>query len=180
MAALHVQCWDYPIVKDIGEKDLVFPVGIGQRMHPLQKEGLFITSWEDTVNHLKEHTTSPHDNELLQFAIALCDKLTQKKHRTVHDLVQQHQMTLIRGDFYIANWLLPENLRIEQKPYLIDWATAGFGNPMDDFVSFLVVSTNDKNSSRSTAVLGRILSIVERIQSQAIIQYFIEYIKGMV
>ena len=40
MVCLHATCWDDPIIKDIGEKELVFPVGMGQRLHPLQKEGV--------------------------------------------------------------------------------------------------------------------------------------------
>jgi hypothetical protein len=155
MAALHAKCWNSSDIRLEAVEHLISPPGMGQRLDPLQKEGLFVSSWKDAVDNVCLHPQ--YDAEIIQFITELSQRLATLKLRNVHDLVHQHRVTLIHGDFHIANWLFPKPaLDIENqelKPFLVDWATAGYGNPLVDLVFFLVVSTNDEVASQSQQYL---------------------------
>jgi hypothetical protein len=51
---------------------------------------------------------------------------------------------MIHGDFHVGNLLFSDS---DDEIFLIDWATCGAGNPMQELVFFLVVST--KNATLS-------------------------------
>ena len=140
LAAWHAACWESEVLSSQKvEESLVFPTGMGQRLPPLQKEGLFVDSWKDTIDHMQLK-----DEELLDFITKLCQKLATLKLRDIHDKVHNHRVTCVHGDFHIANWLFPKSGQgDERKPVLVDFATAGYGNPLVDLVFFMVVSTND-------------------------------------
>jgi thiamine kinase-like enzyme len=143
MAAWHAACWKSEEIARI--PDLSVPPGMGQRLDPLQKEGLFVTQWEDTLEHtmnLKKDADEDEDSLLHQFATTLCKKMADRRLRTIHDKVHDERWTCVHGDWHIANWLFPRD--DGKKPVLVDWATCGVGNPMVDLVFFLVVSTNDE------------------------------------
>jgi Ecdysteroid kinase-like family len=146
LVALHAKCWNGSgEIGQCAKETLVFPAGMGQRLNPLQKEGLFVKSWQDTMDHMDFHPE--HDGEIVQFITKFCQKLETIKIRDVHDLLHRHRVTLIHGDFHISNFLFPKHEYTDisdYRPYLVDWATAGYGNPMIDLVFFLVVSTNDQ------------------------------------
>ena len=186
LAAWHATCWESKVLisssspnnkndedkdkdknaEDEDEDRLVFPTGMGQRLPPLQKEGLFISSWQETIDHmrLQEDDKLLLDTELLDFITTLCQRLATLKLRDVHEKVHRHRVTCVHGDYHIANWLFPamtttttsgnEDKR-KRKPVLVDFATAGYGNPMIDFVFFLVVSTNDDTVSESHLFLEK-------------------------
>ncbi|KAG7367292.1 ecdysteroid kinase [Nitzschia inconspicua] len=148
LAALHSKCWeDSSKLEQLAKDSLIVPAGMGQRLHPLQKEGLFVKAWQDTIDHLEFHPEQ--DAETLQFITKFCQKLETIKIRDLHDAVHRHRVTLIHGDFHISNFLFPvqKGTSDDLRPYLVDWATSGFANPMIDLVFFLVVSTNDQVAS---------------------------------
>ena len=179
LAAWHAACWDSELLPPRSLPDakgrsierhtaateihgkqtlLVFPPGMGQRLHPLQKEGLFVASWRKFMDHLRpklsllrsDQQESPLDEGPFEFASDLCRRLSDRKLRDVHDLVHRHRVTCVHGDFHIANWLFPRTTAAttpNAKPVLVDFATVGYGNPLIDLVFFLVVSTNDDVAS---------------------------------
>jgi len=164
MAALHAACWESKVlllslnsnnnidVEDRSSCDsLIFPAGMGQRLPPLQKEGLFISSWQETIGHLR--LRKELDTKQLDFITTLSQKLSSLKLRDIHEMVHQHRVTCVHGDYHIANWLFP--ISGNRKPVLIDFATTGFDNPMIDFVFFLVASTNDTTVSNTPLFLEK-------------------------
>ena len=150
LASWHAACWESDTL--LRDESLVFPTGMGQRLAPLQKEGLFATSWSETIDHMRLRANDDEDLQLLEFATDLCQNLERKRLRDVHEQVHSHRVTCVHGDFHIANWLFP-TCKVQQKPVLVDFATTGYGNPLVDFVFFLVVSTNDETVSDSKLVL---------------------------
>jgi len=164
MAALHAACWESKVLlfslnsnNDLDVEDssccdsLIFPAGMGQRLPPLQKEGLFIISWQETIDHLR--LQKELDTKQLDFITNLSQKLSTLKLRDVHEMVHQHRVTCIHGDYHIANWLFP--ISGNRKPVLVDFATTGLDNPMIDFVFFLVASTNDTTVSNTPLFLEK-------------------------
>jgi hypothetical protein len=155
LASLHAKFWishDCPqtnVVHDL----LVFPPGMGQRLHPLQKEGLFVSSWNETLEYIQ--FDAEKDADTIQFITVLCEQLENLKLRSLHSQVHQHRVTLVHGDFHVGNCLFPKigSGTDESKLVLVDWAAAGFGNPMIDFAFFLVASTNDQVVSKSQQYL---------------------------
>jgi thiamine kinase-like enzyme len=146
LAALHAKCWNGSSnICQSAKESLVFPAGMGQRLHPLQKEGLFVKSWRETIDNMNFH--AERDAEILNFISEFCKRLETMRIRDLHYLVHQHRVTLIHGDFHVSNFLFStkdQDKGKDSKLYLIDWATAGFANPMIDLVFFLIVSTNDQ------------------------------------
>jgi len=155
LASWHAACWESDTLLLLhGDESLVFPTGMGQRLAPLQKEGLFVTSWSETIDHMRLRANNDGDLQLLEFATGLCEKLERKRLRDVHEQVHSHRVTCVHGDFHIANWLFPTTCGEQRhKPVLVDFATTGYGNPLVDLVFFLVVSTNDETVSDSKLVL---------------------------
>jgi thiamine kinase-like enzyme len=151
MASLHAKCWNG--LSNIGqnEKDtLIFPAGMGQRLHPLQKEGLFVKSWQDTIDNMDFH--ADRDADIVNFITEFCERLETRRIRDLHHLVHQHRVTLIHGDFHVSNILFStkhQDKGMGSELYVIDWATTGFANPMIDLVFFLIVSTSDQVVSES-------------------------------
>jgi hypothetical protein len=161
LAGWHAKCWDascFFTYSNTIRDDLASPSGMGQRLPPLQKEGLFITSWQSTVEHTFVGSPQGVEAKLAKFAINLCEQLAVLRLRDIHDMVHRHRVTCIHGDYHIANWLFPSDddgssaSGVNSTPVLIDWATAGYGNPMVDLVFFLVVSTNDQIASEAFQV----------------------------
>jgi thiamine kinase-like enzyme len=166
LAAWHAKCWKASCFyenNDTIKDDLVFPAGMGQRLPPLQKEGLFVTSWQETVMHTFVGSSSDDTDGLLllaRFATNHSRRLAKLRLRDVHGRVHQHRVTCVHGDYHVANWLFPRDggdrtearTRINEMPVLVDWATAGYGNPMIDLVFFLVVSTNDQVAAEAYQV----------------------------
>lgn len=157
LAAWHAASWESKVLLNQSpEESLVSPTGMGQRLPPLQKEGLFVSSWKDMIDHMRIRAL---DLELLDFATDLCQKLCKRKLRDIHDLVHRHHVTCVHGDFHIANWLFPVGDEA-RKPVLVDFATAGYGNPLVDLVFFMVVSTNDETVSDSILVLEKYYNLL--------------------
>ena len=157
LAVWHAACWESEalVVSAKSEDSLVFPTGMGQRLPPLQKEGLFIQSWQDTLDNMRLRDKDL-EQDLLDFSTNLCQKLAALKLRNIHDIVHNHRVTCVHGDFHIANWLFPKNGdKDDRKPVLVDFATAGYGNPLVDLVFFMVVSTNDAVVSDSQMFLEK-------------------------
>jgi thiamine kinase-like enzyme len=179
LASWHAVCWESELLASHSSPDangssvqgtiegetLVFPTGMGQRLPPLQKEGLFVTSWQDTIDFMRswddQQSEKKLDAGLLDFTTSLCKRLATLKLRDVHEKVHRHRVTCVHGDFHIANWLFPAKStstttgKEEQKPVLVDFATSGYGNPLVDLVFFMVVSTNDDIVSDSRLFLER-------------------------
>lgn len=124
MACWHAQCWDKSdlFIPFHNSQVLVSPPGIGQRLSPMQKEYLFATHWEDTLNHIDFQ----EDPSLRDFAVDFCKRLEHLRLRDVHGIVHNNRITCIHGDYHIANFLFPRN---GSKPFLIDWTAYGYGNP---------------------------------------------------
>jgi hypothetical protein len=137
MASWHAQCWGSDAFHLNHSEIQTNPPGMGQRLSPLQKEHLFVTSWKDTLSHMD----FADDPSLHEFSFDLCSKMESLRLRDIHDAVHKNNVTCIHGDYHIANWLFPKD---GSKPVLIDWTVWGYGNPMVDFAFFLVVSTNDQ------------------------------------
>ncbi len=149
LAAWHAKCWGASCFFSDGNTirdDLAFPAGMGQRLPPLHKEGLFITSWQETVEHTFVASPTNDEAALCDFATSLCQRLAKLRLRDIHDMVHRHRVTCVHGDYHVANWLFPigGSTGTNALPVLVDWATAGYGNPMVDLVFFLIVSTNDQ------------------------------------
>ena len=176
LVAWHASCWESKALlshsspsnyrgKSIEEDRLVFPMGMGQRLPPLQKEGLFISSWQETIDHMRlqdnQRDDKLLDTELLDFITKLCRRLSTLKLRDIHEKVHSHRVTCVHGDYHISNWLFPMTTiadgggKKERKPVLVDFATTGYGNPMIDLVFFIVVSTNDETVSDSQLFLEK-------------------------
>ena len=178
LASWHAACWESEVLvshssfddSGKGKESLVFPTGMGQRLPTLQKEGLFVESWKDTIEHMRlrdeEHSAKQLlDKELLDFTTNLCQRLAKLKLRDIHEKVHNHRVTCVHGDFHIANWLFPVKSKSGQKeedrkPVLVDFATAGYGNPLVDLVFFMVVSTNDVIVSDSQLFLERYYNLL--------------------
>jgi len=156
LACWHALCWESPLFQNSSKNQQCLYKndcpGMGQRMHPLQEESLFVQKWKDTLEHLELKNTIE-----TQFANALCQKLAPLRLRDCHGKVHNERWTCVHGDFHIANWLFFPNSGNDgfsnttntssydrTKPVLVDWATFGYGNPMIDVAFFLVVSTNDE------------------------------------
>lgn len=165
MAIWHAKCWNASCFFGDGNTirdDLTFPTGMGQRLPPLHKEGLFMTSWQATVEHTFVGSTKDDEDSALlaEFATNLCQRLAKLRLRDIHDMVHRHRVTCVHGDYHIANWLFPTDEGSDtcgskgaaSLPVLVDWATAGYGNPMVDLVFFLVVSTNAQIASEAFQV----------------------------
>jgi thiamine kinase-like enzyme len=177
LAAWHAASWESELLQfhssldknghsateaAIEEERLVVTTGMGQRLPPLQKEGLFITSWKDTISNMRlwdeQQSDRKLDAEFLDFITNLCQRLVTLKLRDIHEKVHRHRVTCVHGDFHIANWLFPKATAStsgeeERKPVLVDFATTGYGNPLIDLVFFIVVSTNDDVVSDSRLFL---------------------------
>lgn len=76
-------------------------------------------------------------NEIQKFIVDLCEQLECRRLRDVHHMVHYQQLCCVHGDYNISNFLFPANENDQRKPVLIDWATAGYGNPMIDLAFFL-------------------------------------------
>jgi len=154
-------------------KSLAFPVGMGQRLPSLQKEGLFVRSWKETLDNISfededggadesgvsSSNSSSSSDTTKSFIQKMSQRLETLRLRDVHDMVHKHRITLVHGDFHVANFLWPslqsstttatatatdtDDSESTTRPYVVDWATCGYGNPLVDFVFFLVVSTNN-------------------------------------
>jgi thiamine kinase-like enzyme len=119
--------------------------GMGQRLDPLQLEHLY----RQDIDRFLEHISMK--NNIRPTTLELLRKWKTLRLRCIPRHVRQHKCTCIHGDYHIANWLFPiidneippENSLQHQKPVLVDWATAGYGNPMIDLVFFLIVSTHE-------------------------------------
>ena len=196
MAALHATWWKHPLLTEsvaesgnddnnsnknraddcdvpINAKSLVFPVGMGQRLPKLQKEGLFVRSWKESLESMSFGGSNDDDNDVKSFIQTMCQVLETLRLRDVHDMVHMHRITLVHGDFHVANFLWPKSTRTSRtsstspfddddddgsgsfRPYLVDWATCGYGNPLVDFVFFLVVSTNNDCVSNANVWLRK-------------------------
>ena len=153
---------------DDNDSNFIDPPGMGQRLSKLQKEYLFVTKWKDTIDNTFIDADIDQDNDdqqqyqqqLFEFATSMCQSMESLKLRNIHDKVHDsftNRLTFIHGDYHIANWLFPIGDNHDEKthedstqssrrrkPLLIDWSTCGYGNPMIDFVFFIVVSTNDE------------------------------------
>jgi hypothetical protein len=62
---------------------LVTTAGMGQRLPPLQKEGLFISSWQETIDYMR--LQNELDTDLIDFITNLSQKLSTLKLRDIHD-----------------------------------------------------------------------------------------------
>ncbi|KAL3925046.1 MAG: hypothetical protein SGILL_000668 [Bacillariaceae sp.] len=158
MAGLHATCWksEKQTMRDTLAGFLTSPPGMGQRLHPLQQEGLFVSSWKETVDCIQFDPVN--DAETLQFITEFCEQLETLKLRAICDQVHRHNVTLVHGDFHVGNCLFPKprsmaGVAHDDRPVLVDWATAGFGNPMIDLAFFIVASTNDEAASNSRQYL---------------------------
>ena len=119
------------------------PPGMGQRLSPLQKEYLFTRQWRDAVEAIQIQ-----DASMKEFILDLCQQMECRRLRDIHNLVHTERLACVHGDFHIANFLFPNNDKtlqssqspIHDRPFLIDWAAFGYGNPMTDVAFFLVLS----------------------------------------
>ncbi len=106
-AAWHAKCWwgtssffsDGNTIRD----DLAFPAGMGQRLPPLYKEGLFITSWQETVEHTFVASPTNDESALRDFATSLCQQLAKLRLRDIHDMVHRNCVTCVHEDYHVAN-----------------------------------------------------------------------------
>ena len=170
MAAWHAHNWVVTNIDDHNSEarrtyhNLCPLPGMGQRLDPLQLEHLYrqeintflerLVVQEDTTSTI---TISPRTLQFLK-------DLSNYKLRAIPQRLRSQACacTCIHGDFHIANWLFPNNNNnnnnnntqkdkmMKKRPVLVDWATAGYGNPMIDLVFFLVVST----TNTETMILG--------------------------
>eukprot|EP00980_Cylindrotheca_fusiformis_P008938 scaffold1909_cov130-Cylindrotheca_fusiformis.AAC.5 len=155
MACWHAQCWASELLCQNYPQIHTDPPGMGQRLSPLLKEQLFVANWRDTLHHMD----FGNDSSLHEFAFDLCSTMSDLRLRDIHDIVHQHKVTCIHGDFHIANWLFPKD---GSKPVLIDWTVWGYGNPMVDFAFFMVVSTNDQVASNIYPWLQSYMTTIKR------------------
>lgn len=140
LASLHAFSWNSKVL-ETKTKDLEKPPGMGQRLNPLQKEYLFAQQWRDAVEAIGLEDTS-----IKTFIVQLCKQMEQRRLRDIHCLVHTERLACVHGDFHIANFLFPnlndETSKSDSRPYLVDWAAFGYGNPMTDVAFFLVLNEN--------------------------------------
>lgn len=123
MARLHAHYWkssENPLVSKLS-----MTAGMGSALTGPQKQQLFA-----------QHGTAFGGD--LQYQ-DLCQSVNHLDLCALHNRVQSFQPTLIHGDFHVGNLLFRKQ---DEQIFLIDWATCGAGNPMVDFVFFVVVSTS--------------------------------------
>jgi thiamine kinase-like enzyme len=137
LASLHGATWKSEFIAS-HTKDLQRPPGMGQRLSPLQKEYLFQQQWRGAVETAAVEK-SPRI-EIHKFIVDLCQQLEGRRLRDVHDRVHNQNLCCIHGDFNISNLLFPKEEGDGRKPALVDWAAAGFGNPMIDVAFFLILN----------------------------------------
>ena len=135
LASLHAHSWKSDDFFS-HTQSLNGPPGIGQRLHPLQKEYLFQQQWRDAVASTKI------EGPILQdFIGKLCTQMENRRLRDIHAMVHEDKYACVHGDFHIANFLFPQHdHEAQSKPVLIDWATFGYGNPMTDLAFFAVLN----------------------------------------
>lgn len=133
LASLHAHSWKSEFFL-YHTQDLKRPPGIGQRLHPLQKEYLFQQQWREAV--IKTHLEDPHSQQFITF---LCSQMERRRLRDIHAVVHDDKFACVHGDFHVANFLFPPD-ESQKKPVLLDWATFGYGNPMTDLAFFAVLN----------------------------------------
>ena len=151
MAAWHAHNWVVTIDDDDSEartyQNLCPLPGMGHRLDPLQLEHLY----RQEINAFLERLVVQEDTSTRTISprtVQFLKDLPNYKLRIIPQRLRSQACacTCIHGDYHIANWLFPNNnnntQKMKKKPVLVDWATAGYGNPMIDLVFFLVVSTN--------------------------------------
>jgi len=132
LASLHARTWKSTIVESKA-RELSNTPGMGQRLHPLQKEYLFTKQWREAVDAVDNLEPSVHRS-----TIHLCELMEVRRLRDIHHMVHSERYACIHGDFHIANFLFPND--DSKTPVLVDWATFGFGNPMTDLAFFMVLN----------------------------------------
>ena len=162
MAAWHAHNWVVTNIDDDDDDDddsearrtyyhnLCPLPGMGQRLDPLQLEHLY----RQEINAFLERLLVQEDtstNSISPRTVQFLKELQNYKLRAIPQRLRSKACacTCIHGDYHIANWLFPKNNnntqkdKMKKKPVLVDWATAGYANPMIDLVFFLVVSTTN-------------------------------------
>ena len=87
MAGMHATFWGKSNFFDSSNNNnvsLVATAGMGQRLPPLQKEGLFISSWQETIDYLRLQNEL-EDTDVIDFITNLSQKLSTLKLRNIHD-----------------------------------------------------------------------------------------------
>lgn len=133
LASLHAHSWKSDSFRS-HTQNLNGPPGIGQRLHPLQKEYLFQQQWREAVTN-----TMIEDPAVQEFIQHLCIQMDRRRLRDIHTVVHDDKYACVHGDFHIANFLFPHD-ESQKKPVLIDWATFGYGNPMTDLAFFAILN----------------------------------------
>ena len=141
LANLHASQWRFPERNHaIPSEELPnTPPGIGASLSSTDKVHLVQKHYLSYLNALKSQISYDSSRTALEQFLqwpALND---------VHRAVYAVRYTLVHGDFHIANWLLrserEEDAKNHPGDYLVDWGCSGIGNPICDFVFFLLVST---------------------------------------
>ena len=170
LAAMHAHCWLGAPAAAERFRDLSGSPGVGMSLCGLERERLFEVRWEEYVDGCVSEC-GLSSGEIAALRSVCAELLTGRRLREVHDLVASYRPTLIHGDFHAANVLYPmvddsvlahltgppQVEPLDQRPWLLDWATCGAGNPLFDLTFFLIVSaTQAMDDPRETERLLRL------------------------
>lgn len=136
LAQMHARFWDTDC------SALATSAGIGSELSGAAKRAQFPDCW---ASFLADVPLSGQDRARVA---ALCRRLSADPERLerVHELVADGPLTLIHGDFHVANTLFPAGGDADaDQVWLLDWATCGRGNPMRDLAFFFIVSVSSRD-----------------------------------
>lgn len=147
LARFHAQFWKHSC------ENLASPAGIGSALDGPSKDSQFPLLWSGFVNQVADLST-----EQRRSLSEICDKLSQSSLTRIHEYLHDNQQywTMIHGDFHLGNMLFRDD-----DVWLIDWATCGRGNPLRDFVFFMVVSLEASQTNRSQYLAAYVESLTE-------------------
>jgi len=137
LASLHAATWKSEFFA-VRTKNIQRPPGIGHALLPLQRQFLFQQNWRIAVETTVQN--GGIQREVQDFIVNICHELSFRRLQDVHEIVHSQELCCIHGDFNISNLLFPKELDDGRKPVLIDWATAGYSNPLIDVAFFLILN----------------------------------------
>jgi len=149
MATVHASNWGFQNNHNDNESTrknelgLSPRAGIGAALNSLEKERTFGKFWSRLVDTLEEEDISGaiDKNRVQMFCQALENQRLRDLHNRVYDQSRKRGIqTFIHGDLHAGNFIWDDD-DDDTRPWLVDWATCGPGNPIAELSFFLTVTS---------------------------------------